>query len=91
MLYVVCCMLYVVCCMLYVICCILYVVCMLVHHTTLGDGNYDYAGDGNAATSASLYLPSGVAVDTMGNLYIADLVNNRIRTVTQSGVLYTSP
>ena len=97
MLYVVCCILYVICCMfyavvcciLYVICCILYVVCMLVHRITLGDGNYGYAGDGGAATSATLASPYGIAVDTMGNLYIADRVNQRVRTVTQSGVLFT--
>ena len=63
---------------------------MLIHHTTLGDGTANYYGDGSAATSAALDFPQGVAVDTMGNLYIADTNNNRIRTVTlQSGVLYT--
>lgn len=41
-----------------------------------------YAGDGNVATSAMLSLPWGVAVDSSGNLYIADTYNNRIRKVT---------
>ena len=76
--------------MLYVVRCILYVVCMLVHHITLGNGIAGYAGDGSVATSAALRTPSGVAVDTMCNLYIADCSNNRIRKVTVStGVITT--
>ena len=39
-------------------------------------------GDGTAATAASLNLPSSVAVDGAGNLYIADYNNQRIRKVT---------
>src|SRR5580693_8602255 len=38
-----------------------------------------FGGDGAPAVSASLYGPSGVAVDASGNLYIADNYNNRIR------------
>ncbi len=45
----------------------------------LGNG---FAGDGNAATAAMLSLPWGVAVDSSGNLYIADTHNHRIRKVT---------
>ena len=41
----------------------------------------DYSGDGGAATNASLYYPTGLAVDASGNLFIADLNNNRIRRV----------
>ena len=39
------------------------------------------AGDGGAATSATLNLPTAVAVDSSGNLYIADWENNLIRVV----------
>jgi sugar lactone lactonase YvrE len=47
-----------------------------------------YSGDNGPARSAHLYYPSGVAVDTAGNLYIADQGNYRIRKVT-NGVIKT--
>jgi RHS repeat-associated protein len=50
--------------------------------TIAGTGNYGYGGDGNAATSATLALPSSVAVDNSGYVYIADTGNNRIRKIT---------
>ena len=62
---------------------------MLIHHITLGNGNVGSTGDGSAATKAKLYLPTGVAVDTMGNLYIADTYNQRIRKVSSAGVITT--
>jgi streptogramin lyase len=40
-----------------------------------------FAGDGGPAASSSLHHPSGVAIDTAGNLYIADTRNHRIRRV----------
>ena len=49
--------------------------------TIAGDGNWGYSGDGGPATSASLGLPSDVAVDTHGNFFIADTNNFRIRRV----------
>jgi sugar lactone lactonase YvrE len=39
-------------------------------------------GDGGAATSANLYQPSGIAVDSSGNIFIADTQNNTVRKVT---------
>jgi len=50
--------------------------------TVAGNGNHGYSGDGGPATSASLYQPEGVAVDSAGNLYISDTFNNRIRKVS---------
>ena len=48
-----------------------------------------YAGDGAQATTAKLNGPSGIAFDAVGNLYIADCNNNRIRKVNTSGIITT--
>ena len=50
--------------------------------TVAGNGIEDFSGDGSAATKASLKSPGGVAVDTAGNVYIADSSNNRIRKLS---------
>jgi trimeric autotransporter adhesin len=57
--------------------------------TVAGSASYGYAGDGGAATAAALYDPRSVAVDSKGNLYIADFYNARIRKVTPTGVIST--
>src|ERR1019366_6912050 len=46
-------------------------------------------GDGGPATSAGLYSPAGVAVDSAGNLYIADPLGGRVRKVDTSGNIST--
>jgi len=48
-----------------------------------------YNGDGIAATTAQLNGPYSVAVDTAGNLFLADNGNNRIREVNTSGIIST--
>jgi Cep192 domain 4/HYDIN/CFA65/VesB-like, Ig-like domain/Abnormal spindle-like microcephaly-assoc'd, ASPM-SPD-2-Hydin len=48
-----------------------------------------YYGDGGAAIYAGLAYPSGVAVDTQGNIYIADQLNERVREVTTDGNIRT--
>ena len=48
-----------------------------------------YSGDGGPAANALLSGPSGVATDTLGNVYIADTFNNRIRRVTSDGAIGT--
>ncbi len=57
--------------------------------TVAGNGTAGFSGDGGPATAASLNLPSGLAVDSKGNLYIADRSNNRVRVVDSSGTIKT--
>lgn len=57
--------------------------------TVAGTGGYGYAGDGGLAHDAQFRSPTGVAVDTNGNVYIADTYNNRIRKVDASGTITT--
>eukprot|EP01038_Epipyxis_sp_PR26KG_P006001 gene6001-8263_t len=47
-----------------------------------------YSGDNGPATAATLKLPTGVWGDSNGNIYIADMFNNRIRKVSQ-GIITT--
>jgi sugar lactone lactonase YvrE len=58
--------------------------------TVAGNGHYGYSGDGGPATAASLGgFCLDVAVDSKGNIYIADLVNARVRVVDASGTIKT--
>jgi len=50
-------------------------------YTVAGTGAAGYNGDNIAATTATMYLPSGVAVDSAGDLFVADYGNNRIREI----------
>jgi len=56
--------------------------------TVAGNGTMPSSGDGGPATSAGMN-PWGVAVDGSGNIYIAELANNRVRKVTPAGVIST--
>ena len=57
--------------------------------TFAGTGGRGSTGDGGAATSAQLYLPSGVAADNRGNVYFADVSNHKIRFVNSAGIITT--
>ena len=57
--------------------------------TIAGTGERGFSGDGGPATQSRLYFPTGVAVDSVGNLYIVEGQNNRIRKVDSSGVITT--
>ncbi len=50
--------------------------------TIAGDGEQFFSGDGAAATAAVLNSPTGVAVDSSGNVYIADRHNQRVRMIS---------
>jgi hypothetical protein len=54
-----------------------------------GNGTYGYGGDGGPATQAELSFVTGLAVDTAGNVYIADDANERIRKVDTNGLITT--
>jgi sugar lactone lactonase YvrE len=52
--------------------------------TIAGNGTQGYSGDAGPATAASIDSPTGIAVDALGNLYIADTHNHRIRKIASS-------
>jgi DNA-binding beta-propeller fold protein YncE/DNA-binding CsgD family transcriptional regulator len=61
-----------------------------------GTGTSGFSGDGDSATLAKLNLfvfpgtsSQGLAVDHLGNVYIADYGNHRIRKVNPAGVITT--
>ena len=57
--------------------------------TVAGTNASGFGGDGGPATHALLSGPSGLAVDAVGNLYIADASNQRIRKVNTNGIIST--
>src|SRR5205085_8685206 len=57
--------------------------------TLAGSGQHGFSGDGGPATAATL-SSTGIAVDEIGNSYIVDALNNRIRTIaTDTGIIMT--
>jgi len=57
--------------------------------TIAGTGVRGYSGDNGPATNAQLNRPWGLAVDSIGNIYIADRINNRVRRVSVDGQITT--
>lgn len=58
--------------------------------TVAGNGVAAFSGDGGPATSASLRSACGVALDSLGNIYIADTYNSRVRRVDRiTGIITT--
>jgi sugar lactone lactonase YvrE len=58
--------------------------------TVAGNGTFGFSGDGGPATNAELAQPTGVYVDSSGNLFIVDTYNSRIReVVAATGIIQT--
>jgi hypothetical protein len=57
--------------------------------TIAGNGISGYSGDNGPATAAEFKALGGIAVDNMGDVYIADYMNHRTRKVNASGIITT--
>ena len=57
--------------------------------TIAGTGVAGFSGDGKSALNAQLNFPYGLALDSSGNLYVADLGNQRVRRISPDGVIST--
>ncbi len=57
--------------------------------TITGNGSAGFGGDGGAATAALLNDPTGILADGIGNIYITDEINNRIRKISSAGIIIT--
>ena len=57
--------------------------------TGAGTGFGGFAGDNGPATGAQLSIPTDIALDANGNLYICDTSNSRVRKVTPQGIITT--
>src|SRR5450631_151893 len=54
-----------------------------------GNSRAGFSGDGGPAVNAQLNSPQGIALDSAGNVYIADSLNNRVRMVSTAGAIST--
>ena len=57
--------------------------------TIAGTGVAGFSGDGGSALDAQLNFPYGLALDSAGNVYVADLGNQRVRRIGTDGVIVT--
>src|SRR5262245_27583906 len=55
--------------------------------TIAGNGTAGFSGDAGPAVSAQLHSPKALAVDSRGNLFIADRDNQRVRRVSPDGII----
>jgi len=66
-----------------------YITTVAGNGVTVDSNRGSYSGDGGPATNAALWCPANAAFDVAGNMYIADLFNNRIRKVDTNGLITT--
>jgi sugar lactone lactonase YvrE len=57
--------------------------------TVAGSGVPGFAGETGPALAARFQVPNGIAVDGSGNVYVADMFNNRVRRITSAGAIST--
>ena len=57
--------------------------------TIAGDGTPNFSGDGGLASAAELSFPEALAVDSAGNVYVADSWNYRVREISTNGKIQT--
>jgi sugar lactone lactonase YvrE len=57
--------------------------------TIAGKDETGFSGDGGAGTKSTLDLPLGLTVDTAGNVFVADSLNQRVRRITPAGIIDT--
>jgi uncharacterized protein (TIGR03437 family) len=57
--------------------------------TFAGNGVYGFGGDGGPAAHAEFNNPAGVALDAANNLYVIDVVNDRLRVISTNGTITT--
>jgi hypothetical protein len=58
--------------------------------TIAGIGTASYSGDGGQATSAAINQPSGIAIDSSGNVYVNEFTSSRVRKITASTGIITT-
>ncbi len=58
--------------------------------TVAGTGTGSYSGDNGQATSATVYYPHGIVIDSSGNVYFNDFYNHRVRKITASTGIITT-
>src|SRR5882762_10446794 len=57
--------------------------------TIAGNGTAGFAGDGGPAAQAQINRVVGLAMDSSGNLYLAEELNNRVRKIDTNGTITT--